>query len=35
MEFKDRIMLFCLKVVKCQAGYAPGIWYIMLQVFNV
>ena len=32
MEFKNKIMLYCLREVKCQQGFTTGVG---CQVYNV
>ena len=35
MEFKDKIMLYCLREVKCKQGFSTGTWYYLYNGLGV
>ena len=34
MEFKDKIILYCIKEVKYQQGFTTGIWYWVYNIYG-
>ena len=35
MEFKDKIMLYCFREMKCKQGFTTGTWYYLYNSLGV